>query len=211
MPQPQNPRQRGLGRQLLRPTQLLPLLFILVIIFNVLIPLFVFPGPWNLMNYERSNLNDIYVPFVAYFGQRSTPEEPRNVVVATDPRPSVEDVDPSPSTITATTVNEPPSPFQHVVFIGDSLLRYSFLAWLHQEHHFTSSYAPDWLINEKKSDSWYSYFQASTAHFEGYMKCDCRRSENFDLWLEMENRYYYRDNLAATYIQVSIRYQHNDY
>jgi hypothetical protein len=209
MPRPQNPRQRGLGRQLLRPAQLLPLLFILVIIFNVLVPLFVFPGPWNLMNYERVNLNDIYVPFVTYLGQTSTIEEAQQVAVATDPQPSIEDVDPPPATI-AIAVNEPPTPFQHAVFIGDSLLRYSFLAWLHQQHHSTS-YAPDWLINEKKSDSWHSYFQASTAHFEGYMKCDCRRSENFDLWLEMENRYYYRDNLAATYIQASIRYQHNDY
>ena len=48
--------------------------------------------------------------------------------------------------------------FGHVVFIGDSLLRYSYLEWLHNQH-FSSyyqtkqydDYAPRELINEKLS------------------------------------------------------------
>lgn len=51
----------------------------------------------------------------------------------------------------------PQMPFGHVVFIGDSLLRYSYLAWLHNQH-FSSyqtkqydGYAPRELINEKLS------------------------------------------------------------
>jgi len=98
------------------------------------------------------------------------------------------------------------TPFPHVVFIGDSLLRYAYLEWLH--HHHYHSPAPKSLINEKLSDSWYSFFQSSTAHFQGYMTCDCRRQE-FTLGKDVvENRYYYRGNgggykgLAATYIQA---------
>lgn len=95
---------------------------------------------------------------------------------------------------------------QHVVFIGDSLLRYSYLEWLHHQHYHSP--APESLINEKLSESWYSYFQSSTAHFQGHMKCDCRRSQTFSLGKEVENRYYFRGGghgrgsaLAATYIQ----------
>jgi len=129
----------------------------------------------------------------------------------------------------------PATPFPHVVFIGDSLLRYSYLAWLHEQHHYLLSsststthdddapiLAPKTLINEKLSDSWHSFFVNSTAHFGGHMKCDCRRSQEFSLGKEVENRYYYyhhrnrnhkqhhghRDattglsGLAATYIQA---------
>ena len=99
---------------------------------------------------------------------------------------------------------------QHLVFIGDSLLRYSYLEWLHHQHY--QSPAPESLINEKLSKSWYSYFQNSTAHFQGHMKCDCRRSQIWSLGSEVENRYYFRGGghgqhrgsaaLAATYIQA---------
>mmetsp|Transcript_6527 Transcript_6527/g.10973 ORF Transcript_6527/g.10973 Transcript_6527/m.10973 type:complete len:443 (-) Transcript_6527:1228-2556(-) len=85
-----------------------------------------------------------------------------------------------------------PTLVPHVVFIGDSLLRYSYLEWLH--HHQYHSPAPESLINEKLSSSWYSYFQSSTAHFGGYMKCDCRRSQTWNLGSEVENRYYFRDD-----------------
>ena len=110
----------------------------------------------------------------------------------------------------SSTTSLPTSFPQHLVFIGDSLLRYSYLEWLHHQHY--QSPAPESLINEKLSKSWYSYFQNSTAHFQGHMKCDCRRSQIWSLGSEVENRYYFRGGghgqhrgsaaLAATYIQA---------
>mmetsp|Transcript_13044 Transcript_13044/g.18467 ORF Transcript_13044/g.18467 Transcript_13044/m.18467 type:complete len:669 (+) Transcript_13044:156-2162(+) len=92
---------------------------------------------------------------------------------------------------------------QHIVFIGDSLLRYSFLEWLDQKHFLRQEreYAPPELINEKFSSSWLSYFNSSTNHFQGNLYCDCRRSQNFSLNSEIENRYYLTDALWATYLQ----------
>ncbi|KAL7467472.1 hypothetical protein ACHAXS_007721 [Conticribra weissflogii] len=92
----------------------------------------------------------------------------------------------------------------HIVFIGDSILRYSYLEWLDtiQFSRSPGDYSPNTLINEKLSTSWHEYFTNTTAHFEGNMFCDCRRSEEFDLNVEVENRYYQNGNLWATYIQL---------
>ena len=92
---------------------------------------------------------------------------------------------------------------EHIVFIGDSVLRYSYLEWLDLIHFSRNAevYSSDMLINEKLSPSWHSFFTNTTEHFKGSMLCDCRRSENWDLGSEVENRYYRSDQLWATYIQ----------
>jgi len=92
----------------------------------------------------------------------------------------------------------------HIVFIGDSILRYSYLEWLDtiQFSRSPKNYSPNTLINEKLSSSWHEYFINTTTHFKGNMFCDCRRSEEFDLNVEVENLYYQTDNLWATYIQL---------
>lgn len=107
------------------------------------------------------------------------------------------------------TTTEPPSGPTHVFFLGDSLLRYSYMEWL-DYHHFqrsTDTTPPhtdlDLLINEKRHDSWVNYFHYSTDHFEGKMRCDCRRDQEFNLGHEVENRYYANLDRSfwATYIQ----------
>jgi hypothetical protein len=103
-------------------------------------------------------------------------------------------------------VQSSPSTQRHVVFVGDSLLRYSYLEWLDHRHKKRrgeggdhddadgdddNDFCPPELINEKIHESWQKYFEWSTEHFDGHMTCDCQRSdERWELGREMENRYY---------------------
>jgi hypothetical protein len=92
---------------------------------------------------------------------------------------------------------------QHVVFIGDSTLRYSYLEWIDQDFYNRddNSFAPPELVHEKRHASWTDFFNYTTLHFHGHMACDCQRSETWDLNTEVENRYYSRDQFTATYLQ----------
>ncbi len=92
----------------------------------------------------------------------------------------------------------------HIIFIGNSILRYSYLEWLDtiQFSCSPSNCSPNTLINEKLFTSWHEYFTNTTAHFEGNMFCDCHCSEEFDLNVEVENQYYQNGNLWATCIQL---------
>lgn len=93
---------------------------------------------------------------------------------------------------------------EHIVFIGDSTLRYSFLELLDQEHHQLDRLPPSELIHEKYHSNWTSFFKYTTEYFEGHMSCDCQRSEIWDLGTEIENRQYIspHNGNRYTYIQL---------
>ena len=87
----------------------------------------------------------------------------------------------------------------HVVYVGDSLMRYSYLE--HVYRHIHGSPAPVWVINEKLHSSWSAFFRNTT--FAG-MQCDCHRDQQWNLGTEYENRYYTSESggLRLTYIQA---------
>lgn len=100
--------------------------------------------------------------------------------------------------------------YDHVVFIGDSTLRYSFLEWIDQEYHRREQdvFAAPEMINEKMHGSWMNFFRYTTANFHtgnrSSMTCDCQRAEEWNLGTEIENRYYQSPhcNFSATYLQA---------
>ena len=87
----------------------------------------------------------------------------------------------------------------HVVYVGDSLARYSYLERVYR--HVYNAQAPTWVINEKMHKSWSQFFRNTT--FPG-MQCDCHRSQEWNLGTEYENRYYTSKHkgLRLTYIQA---------
>lgn len=64
----------------------------------------------------------------------------------------------------------------HLVFIGDSLTRYQFLATAYRLY-FRST-IPKYIVNEKVHNSWLSFYQNTSQIFDGRMQCDCFRFEN---------------------------------
>ena len=90
----------------------------------------------------------------------------------------------------------------HVVFIGDSVLRYTYLALAYQVQS-NATEIPITLLNEKKSSSWMEFYNTSTNLFEGMMSCDCFRESGTKLDDIRENRYYHNTKmgLRLTYIE----------
>ncbi len=62
----------------------------------------------------------------------------------------------------------------HIVFFGDSLMRYQYLAYVYKLHFFTTA-VPGYMINEKLYASWNDFFYNTTIVFNDAMKCDCFR------------------------------------
>lgn len=81
-----------------------------------------------------------------------------------------------------------------ITFVGDSLLRYQYLNFVYAIH-FNTSTPPEFLINEKKFDSWTEFYHATSSIFGKQMLCDCFRADS-TMWTEeyvrsiRENRYY---------------------
>lgn len=71
------------------------------------------------------------------------------------------------------------SDVRHIVFFGDSLMRYEYLTFVHDLHFGSSRPVPPYLINQNVfhgwADGWVRYFKNSTDTFEGAMTCDCYR------------------------------------
>lgn len=65
----------------------------------------------------------------------------------------------------------------HVVFIGDSLTRYQFVATAFRLYF--QEVIPKYVVNEKVHRSWLDYFENTTLIFEGSMKCDCFRYQDY--------------------------------
>ena len=78
----------------------------------------------------------------------------------------------------------------HIVFFGDSLIRYQYLAYVYKLH-FHTSIVPGFMINEKLFNNWNSFFENTTAVFGGAMTCDCYREASVKrLSTARENRRY---------------------
>ena len=105
----------------------------------------------------------------------------------------------------------------HVVWLGDSLTRYQYLQLVYQVDRDGPGDDGDFLLNEKKFDSWTDFLnQTSESLFSGQpgggrMTCDCWRDEaggrgdighsRVDMF--KENRYYYKRRQGQKNIALS--------
>jgi hypothetical protein len=97
---------------------------------------------------------------------------------------------------------------QHLIFMGDSLMRYGFLEWLFQYHYGVhSSKVPHAMIYNDGGtyrQKWESFYHFTTNAFGGSMICDCFRGpimgRSEDIF---ELRYYKNESnhFHATYLQ----------
>ena len=88
---------------------------------------------------------------------------------------------------------------EHIVYIGDALLRYQYLTYVYFLQH--QHLAPSNLTNPGRT-SWREYFQDSVrAIGEHVMTCDCIRQPGMSITSTLENRYYHHDNVYVSYIQ----------
>jgi hypothetical protein len=95
----------------------------------------------------------------------------------------------------------------HIVFIGDSLMRYSYLEFVYH-FHFHDYPPQNFTFNENSVDipslGWDHYLKKTTEIFGGSMICDCYRPQIFGAAKHIyENRYYRSPHgeIAATYYQ----------
>ena len=97
---------------------------------------------------------------------------------------------------------------QHIVMIGDSLMRYQYLSLVHlvELNHFYENrnetnnifFVPTWK-------NWFDYYNASTAMFGPNEHCDCFRASGrlLDVYqTTVENRFYsnFERNISITYL-----------
>ncbi|CAD7923655.1 unnamed protein product [Amoebophrya sp. A120] len=62
---------------------------------------------------------------------------------------------------------------KNVIWIGDSVTRYTYLDYVYRKH--SNSATPPSLLWEGFHGNWTSYYKASTAAFNGSMRCECFR------------------------------------
>ena len=84
----------------------------------------------------------------------------------------------------------------HLVYIGDSLLRYQYLAFVYSVHFHVAA-VPTFVIRETLFSTWNEFYSATSDIFRNHMLCDCFRTKDVDYKLSAirENRYYYHPNL----------------
>lgn len=93
---------------------------------------------------------------------------------------------------------------RHIIFFGDSLIRYQYLAYVYKLH-FHTEVVPGYLINEKLFANWHDFFENTTAIFNGAMTCDCYREASVKrLASARENRRYVHPSghLVASYFPL---------
>jgi hypothetical protein len=90
----------------------------------------------------------------------------------------------------------------HIIFFGDSLMRYQYLAYVYKIHFHTLD-VPLGIIDEKLYDGWVPFFKNTTEVFGGAMTCDCFREASILSALQTfrENRRYTHPSglLVASY------------
>eukprot|EP00392_Amoebophrya_sp_AT5.2_P007984 g8003.t1 len=65
---------------------------------------------------------------------------------------------------------------RHVLWIGDSVTRYSYIDYVYRLHHRQPDLlTPSTLLWERFHGNWTAYHQYSTAAFRGHMTCECFR------------------------------------
>jgi hypothetical protein len=99
--------------------------------------------------------------------------------------------------------NSDNSNITHILFIGDSLMRYQFLSYVYRIHFETEDVPMDQLImtTRRFKRSWNAFFRNTTAIFNGAMVCDCDRNNGSPM---RENRYYRHPSglKFVTYVNV---------
>lgn len=95
---------------------------------------------------------------------------------------------------------------QHFVFIGDSIMRYTYLDFVYRLHYPDHQTPPKLLTcyDLPSRSTWQYFLNASTQYFHGSMICDCYRGEVFGRSDELfEIRYYHHPTrkISATYYQ----------
>jgi len=93
---------------------------------------------------------------------------------------------------------------QHIVFVGDSLLRYQYLSLTYMVHHgsfYPDDAYPNILMHTTFND-WISFYEGTNAVFGAHEDCDCFRDRN-EVERIYENRYYFNKerNTSISYIQ----------
>lgn len=96
------------------------------------------------------------------------------------------------------------TPLKSIAFMGGSLTRYQYLSLAYFVTHGTwidPRTKPN-LVVEGDHASWNAFYNATTTAYEGFEKCDCYRSQKWDLKSLTENRYYVAPHWNLYYIQA---------
>eukprot|EP01032_Pedospumella_encystans_P033530 gene33530-37894_t len=90
---------------------------------------------------------------------------------------------------------------QHIVMVGDSLMRYQYLSLVHLVHTYTfvPANVKPCLLWEGDYGEWNVFFNATNAAFYPNEYCDCYRVSNT---VANENRYYYNKerNISISFL-----------
>ena len=96
---------------------------------------------------------------------------------------------------------------EHVVFMGDSITRYQWVALatsLHRAYELSAAEYPSQVV-EKEWRHWMQFFNGSNARLAPHGRCDCHRSYARPVGSKtIENRFYWRPGgaLNLTYVPV---------
>ena len=81
----------------------------------------------------------------------------------------------------------------HIIFLGDSLSRYQYLALMYRMH-FLNRKVPNYMVHEGHHSSWTDFYSNTTMVFGGHMTCDCQRNDGpfveATIKTVTENRFY---------------------
>jgi hypothetical protein len=100
--------------------------------------------------------------------------------------------------------------FHHLVFIGDSLLRYSYLDFVYRLH-FHQTPPVDLITNDRsgsQSQKWEDYLLYSTEIFQGSMICDCFRSNSQNVPDKISEIRYYSHPSKQIYVSFYLKFGH---
>jgi hypothetical protein len=100
---------------------------------------------------------------------------------------------------------------QHILMVGDSLLRYQYVSLVHllSKGEFPDKLDPDGkILQERMFPSWAEFFTSTNELFNNTVSgseiCDCHRDQVLRSFAEITENRYFRDrknNFSITYIQ----------
>jgi hypothetical protein len=76
-----------------------------------------------------------------------------------------------------------------ITFVGDSLVRYQYLAFVYAIH-FKNRNPPNFFITERLFGSWTEFYTVTTSVFQNAVLCDCFRGNVTKYTDYREMRYY---------------------
>ena len=96
-------------------------------------------------------------------------------------------------------------PGEHIVFMGDSLTRYQWLALatsFHRKVELSGTEYPS-MVKEREWRHWMPFYNGSTERLMPNTRCDCHRSFAKPVGSKtVENRYFWTNGLNLSFIQV---------